>query len=192
MCQVLHCVMLAPMDIPEQGRRCRDEDVNPDWWVEDDHPEGTASEKVAASRDELIRAQLLCYECPLIEQCRAAAWDEPAHVWGGLTYGERFKARTEGRMVVPPRRPLRDRSVKVLAKVRQQYLSGATTEEIAASMNLTRDRVRYHIRTLLIETRVFRERQQAWLTPPPFRSTMTQAAFRSGLGASPGSLKESA
>jgi hypothetical protein len=184
--------MLASMDIPDEGRRCRDDDVDPDWWVEDDLPEGTASEHVAASRDEQIRAQLLCYECPFLRECREAAWSEPAHVWGGLSYGERYKARVAGKVVVPPRRPLRDRSVKVLAKVRQQYLAGATTEDIAANMNLTLDRVRYHIRTLLIETRIFRERTQAWGTPPPFRSTMTQAAFRSGLGTSPGSLRDSA
>ena len=186
--------MLAGMDldIPRDGRRCRDKDVNPDWWVEDDLPEGTASDTVAASRHELIRAQLLCYECPLIRVCREAAWTEPAHVWGGLTYGERYKARKAGRVVVPPRRPKRDRSVKVLAKVRQQYLSGATTDEIAANMHLTQDRVRYHIRTLLIETRIFQERLQTWGTPPPFRSTVTQAAFRSGLGGSLDSLRDSA
>lgn len=181
------------LDIPEQGRRCRDTDVNPDWWVEDDLPEGSASAQIAASRDKLIRAQLLCYECPLIQQCRAAAWDEPAHVWGGLTYGERFKARMDGKVRVAPRRPKPDRSVKVLAKVREMYLKGATTEDIAASMDLSVERVRFHTRTLLTETRIFRERQAAWgISPPPFRSTMTQAAFRSGLGTSPGSLRNSA
>ena len=181
------------VDIPEHGRRCRDDDVDPDWWVEDDLPEGTASSQIAASRDKLIRAQLLCYECPLIRECRAAAWDEPAHVWGGLTYGERFKSRMDGKVRVPPRRPRKDRSVKILAKVRDLYLSGATTVEIAASMDLSVERVRFHTRTLLNDTRLFRERQAAWgITPPPFKSTMTQAAFRAGLGSSPDSLRDSA
>lgn len=184
---------VALVDIPEQGRRCRDDDTDPDWWVEDDLPEGTASAQIAASRDKLIRAQLLCYECPLIRECRAAAWDEPAHVWGGLTYGERFKARKDGKVRVAPRRPRPDRSVKILAKVRELYLKGATTEDIAASMNLSVDRVRFHTRTLLTETRLFRERQAAWgINPPPLRATMTQAAFRAGLAGSLESLRESA
>lgn len=181
-----------PADDPVRPR-CRDEDVDPDWWIEDDLPEGAASTHIAEARSRHIRAQLLCYECPLLVRCRASSWDEPAHIWAGLTYGERFRARVTGEVDIGLPRPLKDRSVKILAKVRQKYLNGDTPEEIAASMTLSVSRVRYHIRTLLIETRRFRERQQVWgHTPPPLESTITQGAFRAGLGASLGSLKDSA
>ena len=173
--------------------RCRRDDVDPDWWIEPDIPEGEAAGSIAAVRSELIRAQLYCYDCPLIAQCRAESWDEPAHVWGGLTYGERFKARQVGEVQVGQMRPIKDRSARVLAKVRRQYLSGDSTDDIAATMDLSVERVRYHIRTLLIQTRTFRERELAWGNPPPpFKATMTQAAYRAGLGSSDDSLRDSA
>lgn len=52
------------------------------------HPDG---ERGAVKRARETRAKALCFECPVIEECRAHALrvPEPYGVWGGLSVDER-------------------------------------------------------------------------------------------------------
>lgn len=52
------------------------------------HPEG---ERGPARRRRDERAKQVCFECPVMQQCRAHAISarEPYGVWGGLTEDER-------------------------------------------------------------------------------------------------------
>lgn len=162
-----------------------------EWWIEEDSPEvgeDKSYKTPPTHRQNLLRGQIHCYECPFLVQCRRDSWGEPAHVWAGLTYSERYQAQASGRVIftipkiVNTRDDLSQRSV-----LRKRFLAGESIYEIAASMNRRPDVVWYHLRRVLIQARLDAEGSLWSEAPPPSLATgMTKTRFRHGAASSSG------
>lgn len=176
---------------PDITPRCREEDVDPNWWVEPDLEHG--EENPSGKRDQL-RAKLLCFECPILALCRASSWDEPAHVWGGLDPHERYEARTKG-LVRRTGGPCAPTSLGgKYQQVFTAFTSGDTTERIAATLNLSEHTVMNYLRGMLQTRRDNRGDREPCLnhTPPPFPEPMSKQRFLNGQAVSCDYLADSA
>jgi WhiB family transcriptional regulator, redox-sensing transcriptional regulator len=47
--------------------------------------------------DDSRAARRICAACPVQTTCRAAGWNEPYGIWGGLTEDDRRKAKRHAR-----------------------------------------------------------------------------------------------
>lgn len=186
------------MTFPAPSRRCTDNDVDANWWLEPDlDPSDFGEESGLATRSldteygkalldarrNAARAKLLCYDCPFIEECRAGAWDEPAHIWGGLDANERFSARSTGQVRIGS--TYQHGSIRKSRGVREKVVSlfkqGLSVGDIAATLGCNTDNVWYHIKGAVAQQRRSRE-EQLWqnAAPPALPGQMTRASFRSG------------
>lgn len=193
---------------------CASPDVESDWWIEPDIYESdlgivrdaTGSNPGANEATELrsqvhwnlARAKLFCYECPLLWRCRATSWDEPYHVFGGLTPSERLEARSTG--IVPaftPYRAARSDSMRVRADVRRLFREGEGPQAIAEALGRSQATIFNHIKGLLADARQEREEQEPWGLELPVPSLSSLGAtmiedFRRGPEPSSDYTRESA
>lgn len=185
------------MTFPAPRRRCTDNDVDANWWLEPDlDPRDFGAESghsrsldteygqaLLGVRRNQERAKLLCYDCPFIEECRAGAWDEPAHVWAGLDANERFSARSTGQVRIGStyQHQSARKSRGVREKVVSLFKQGLSVEDIAATLGCNTDSVWYHIKGAVAQLRRSRE-EQLWqeTAPPALPGKVSRALFRSG------------
>lgn len=73
------------MTAPDWRHRaaCRADDVDPDLF----HPDGYTR----PYRRQIVKAKVVCWSCPVSQECLDAALDRPEKtgIWGGYTPGER-------------------------------------------------------------------------------------------------------
>ena len=185
----LHRVILAGMT--EGTPICAREGYPLEWWIESDNHglSGDPNHKLPPpDRENHTRGQILCYDCPFLVECRRQAWGEPAHVWAGLNYLERYKAREEGAVLFKLPKYLETyegsshRSV-----IKKRFLAGESLSDIAVSMDRRMEAIWYHVRRVLVQARLDME-GTLWneAPPPPFGSEMNRQRFRHGAASSSG------
>ena len=192
------CTVSLFFDTFGQKARCQEPDVDPDWWVEPDldledvlrsegearAPHTVANSLAIGSRVNNLRAKILCYECPLIDACRNAGWDEGYHVWGGLDPNERYQVRVGQTYAVLPS-PKRPRYAKYEWRERpgvKRFLAGDPIEEIADELGVTPPTVLDTMRGVLATLRSPREGSEEWRSQQPLPPSveMSRESFRHG------------
>lgn len=187
MCQDVHMTEnLRDLDVHDSALACQRDDVDPAWWIDADSRE--SGRPVEQRRDQL-RAKLWCLQCPALFPCRDSAWDEPAHVWGGLTVEDRYRARREGKIrerdigsCMPPSR-----------ETLRKFLKGAKTEDVAVTLSLREKTLVSQIKAEVRRRRLNLEGERTWgyRSPPPLNPpTMSMESYRSGRALSENFLLE--
>lgn len=172
------CVIVTDVELRrlELIPRCREADVDPEWWIDQDTD---AQVYDAQQNRDQLRASLLCYECPLLRDCRRTSWDEPSHVWGGLTAEARYRARQLGEIKESGLgHPKRQISLEAL----QVFLKGATTDDVAATVAqsepVTYGKLRRELQRRRLDT------EGKWGStrevPPQLPENMSYLAYRQG------------
>lgn len=191
--------------------RCRQPDVDSSWWIEPDldtsdlvdvdKSEGAryaqahsaaANGLLAQSREDQLRAKILCHQCPLYNACQDYAWMEGTHVWGGLDGPERFKvlkAGTRDALAKPAKGRFLEEN-----EVITRFLKGESVEGIVQSTGRSRSTVMNRIRGTLAALRREREENE-WNSRkrlPSLPPEMEREAFRRGAALLQTSESESA
>lgn len=193
--------------------RCRQPDVDPSWWLEPDYDtndvvtldphEVTGAVYAQAhsqamntllvqSREDMLRAKILCHECPLYNECQGYGWMEGAHVWGGLDAGERYKVLKAGSRDVLPKPP-KGRYLEE-NEVITRFLKGESVEGIVQSTGMRHSSVMNRIRGTLAALRKQRE-DNKWNSSerlPTLPVGMVREAYRRGAALLPTSEQDSA
>lgn len=192
--------MLRKVNVYDEAP-CMSRGADLDWWIErdidpadfPDQPDhltggpnvrsldGPFGEAYATMTRALVRGKILCYSCPLFVECRNRSWDEPAHVFAGLDWSERFNIRTSQALLLPnngafeTKGPTRNR-------VRELFIAGRDVGDIAETLSRNETTVWWHIKGALAEVRAAREEEEAWqLDPiPGLQQDTNRRRFRRG------------
>jgi hypothetical protein len=138
---------------------------------------------ITKAREDQLRAKFFCFECPLMNACREAGWQEGHHVWGGLDANERFRALQAGTIDSVVQMP-KSGIFSLAHPVVRRFLEGESAAEIAEDLGKAVSTVMNQLRGALATLRAQREDEERWRSRkglPALPPGMTHEGYRHGL-----------